>query len=69
MSLAICSKMGARTATPGNEALQALIHFEQYEEAQLSDAAFGRTEREVAFLWGRGIELFQIFRREVPLEA
>ncbi len=60
---------GSPNLTQGNDAPQALIRFEEHEEAQLSDAAFRRTEREEAFLWSWGIDLFQIFRREVALEA
>ena len=60
---------GSRNLTQGNEAPQALIRFEEHEKAQLGDTAFGGTQRQKTFLWSRCIDLSQIFRREVSLEA
>src|SRR6266536_2603731 len=60
---------GNGNLTGGNEASQALIRFEQHKKAYLSNTAFGGTSRQKAFCRGGGIDLGQVFRGQVSLEA
>lgn len=60
---------GSWHLTQSNEATQALMGLEQHQKASFGNRAFRRTEREKAFWWRGSIHLFQIFRRQAPLEA
>ncbi len=60
---------GNGNLTERNEAPQALIGFEQHKKAYLSNTAFGGTSRQKAFRRGGGIDLGQVFRGQVSLEA
>jgi hypothetical protein len=51
-----------------NEASQALVYFEQHEEAHLSNTAFGGTSREKPFCRSGSIDLGQVFRGQTSLE-
>ena len=60
---------GNGNLTDENEAPQALIRFEQHQKADLGETAFGGTSREKAFTRGGGIDLGQVFCRQISLEA
>jgi len=53
----------------GKETTQALKGFEQHKKSYLSNTAFGGTGRQKAFCRGGGIDLGQVFRGQVWLEA
>jgi hypothetical protein len=48
---------GSRNLAEENEAPQALLRFEQYEKAHLSDTAFGGTSSQKPFRMGGCIDL------------